>query len=113
MSKKKEGSLHLKDVIHSIQKQLMESEEERKQLGLPELFMVKEVEIEMNFVVEKTVTAKAEADIVVVDVNGETAYRKEEINKIKVILSAGANGGDNLFKQIFSPGMRPDENKKL
>lgn len=35
------SSLPLKDVIHSIQTQLMESEKEREEMNLPSLFTVK------------------------------------------------------------------------
>ena len=58
MSKSDEKRLiPLIEVIHCIQQQLMKSEEERNNMDLPELFEVKEVELEMNFIVEKEFSA--------------------------------------------------------
>lgn len=98
------SSIPLKDVIHSIQTQLIESEKERKEMELPSLFTVKEVEIEMNFVVEKSVSTKAEANILVVNADGSVNFRKEEVNKIKITLSTESN--NNAFNSIL--GMRPN-----
>lgn len=109
MGKKNETALCLKDVIRSVQTQLMESEKEREQMELPPLFTVKEVEIEMNFVVERSFAAQTEANIIVVDASGEAGYRKEEINRIKVTLSTDISNTDNMFRKILSPGARPDE----
>ncbi len=98
------SSLPLKDVIHSIQTQLMESEKEREEMNLPSLFTVKEVEIEMNFIVEKTISTKAEANIVVINADGEVDYREEGINKIKITLSTATD--NNVFNSIL--GTRPN-----
>jgi len=98
-------SIPLKAVIRSIQNQLIESEKEREEMNLPGIFSVKEIEIEMSFVVEKSISAEAQANIVIVDAEGSVNYRKEEINRIKLTLSTDSN--TNAFEQILGGGARP------
>jgi len=75
------------EVIHCIQQQLMKSEEERENMKLPELFEVKEVELEMNFVIEKEFSAKAGLGIFAVDADMGANYSREQVNKVKIVLT--------------------------
>ena len=88
MSKSDEKRLiPLIEVIHCIQQQLMKSEEERNNMDLPELFEVKEVELEMNFIVEKEFSAKAGMGVFAVDADMGANYSREQVNKVKIVLT--------------------------
>ena len=96
-------SLPLKEIIRSIHCQLIESENERKDMKLPAAFHVKNVELEMNFIIEREFETQAEANIVVVDANSSYKYRKEEVHKIKLTLES--NSDIDLFSRMINPIM--------
>jgi len=78
--------LKIKDLIHSVRNELIESEIERKNKGLAPLFYVDNFKIEVNFVVEKNLHGGGKLNPKIIDVGGDAGYKTEQIHKITLEL---------------------------
>jgi hypothetical protein len=75
-------SLNLKELIHAVRQELIDSENERIDKGLSPLFKVENLKIEVNFVVEQTKKTGGKIGIKIVDVGHDVTYSNQQIHKI-------------------------------
>ena len=75
-------TLNLKELIHTVRQELIDSENERIEKGLSPLFKVDSLKIEVNFVVEKVNKTGGKIDIKIVDVGHDITYSSQQIHKI-------------------------------
>ncbi len=75
-------TLNLKELIHTVRQELIDSEKERIEKGLSPLFKVDNLKIEVNFVVEKVKKTGGKIDIKIVDVGHDITYSSQQIHKI-------------------------------
>lgn len=80
-------SLNLKELIHQVRQELIESENERVQKGLTPLFKVDNLKIEVNFVVEKTKKSGGKLGIKIVEAGHQVSYSSQQIHKISLELN--------------------------
>ncbi|MEK6283163.1 MAG: trypco2 family protein [Acidobacteriota bacterium] len=89
-----ESSLSLKEMIRRVQTELMESQLEREASGLPALFAVDGLTLEVNFVVTKSKGASGGFDFKVLTFGGIKAggdLEHQEQQTHKIILSLKGN----------------------
>ena len=80
-------TIQIKDLIRSVQLQLIESENERKRNNLPPLFNVKELEIEMSVIIENSANTDCGVSLKILDASHNINIKKEQIHKLRLILS--------------------------
>lgn len=90
---KMEG-LNIKELIHAVRQELMDSEQERIRKGIPPLFVVDNLKIEVNFVVEKKTTTGGGLNLKIVDVGRDVSYNSQQIHKITLELKTCAASND-------------------
>ena len=81
-------SVSVKDLIHRVSQDLIESQTEREKSGRKPLFEVETLTIEINFVVTTTTDAKGEIDLHLVTVDGGQQYENQQVQKITLQLKA-------------------------
>jgi hypothetical protein len=81
-------SVSVKDLIHRVSQDLIESQTEREKSGRKPLFEVETLTIEINFVVTTTTDAKGEIDLQLVTVEGGKQYENQQVQKITLQLKA-------------------------
>ena len=81
-------SLSIKDLISRVQQELIDSQMERKKAGRESLFEVKNLTIEINFVVTTTTNKQGELDLKLVTVGAGKQYENQQVQKIILELSA-------------------------
>ena len=79
-------SLNIKELIHAVRQELIESEEERVKKGIPPLFAVDNLKIEVNFVVEEKTETGGGLNLKIVDIGRDVTYSKQQIHKITLEL---------------------------
>lgn len=75
-------NLKIKELIHSVRQELIESHEEREKKGLDPLFYVDNLKIEVNFVVEKAKKTGGGFNLKIVDIGHDVAYTDQQVHKI-------------------------------
>ncbi|HNW91049.1 MAG TPA: hypothetical protein PK664_05680 [Paludibacteraceae bacterium] len=75
-------TLNLKELIHTVRQELIDSENERKSKGLDPLFKVDNLKIEVNFVVEKTKKTGGKLGIKIIDIGHDVTYSSQQVHKI-------------------------------
>lgn len=86
--------LNIKELIHAVRQELSESELERRQKHIPPLFVVDNLKIEVNFVVEKKTTTGGGLNLKIVDVGRDVSYNSQQIHKITLELKTCAPSTD-------------------
>jgi len=92
--------LGIADLIVAIRTELVEAENKLRDAGYSPLFVTRELELDIGFVVEKTGTAGAKLDIRVLSVGGEGTYSSEDTQRVRL-----------LFKSLV-PELKPVEISK-
>ena len=83
-----EKNLLIKDLIRQVHRELVASQEERDEEGLPPLFQVDSLVIEANFVVVDDQKAEAGFGFSLLKAGAEVNYKHEQIHKITLNLSS-------------------------
>jgi hypothetical protein len=81
-------SLFLKDLLRSVHRELLESEREREKEGLAPLFIVRDMTVEVNFVVTETTKGEGKEDFKVITAGGSTQYLEQQVQKITLHLDS-------------------------
>ena len=89
--------LGIADLIFAIRTELVEAEKRLRDAGHSPLFVTRELELDIGFVVEKSGTAGANFDIRVLSVGGEGTYSSEDTQRVRL-----------LFKTLV-PDLKPVE----
>ena len=79
-------NLNLKELIHTVRQELIDSEKERKRKRLDPLFKVDSLKIEVNFVIEETLKTGGKLGIKIVDVGRDHTYSSQQVHKISLEL---------------------------
>jgi hypothetical protein len=82
LSTENNQKLGVTELIQQVKKELVEMEEKRVQTKEAPLFVVKEFELEVNFVVKENYNQKGDFDFKVVTVGNETDLGTEKTQKI-------------------------------
>jgi len=85
---KKLENLGIKKLLQAVRQELIESQEEREKKGLTPLFVVDNLKIEVNFVVEHAKGVTGGFDLKVVEVGGNLSYSSQQVHKITLELKA-------------------------
>lgn len=89
----------LKELLRQIQKELVDSENERKKHGFEPLFKVHSLDIQAHFVLKKTTKGKGLFDLKLITIGGERTLAKEMVHTISLHLelSTDFGFGDGTF----------------
>lgn len=101
-----ESSLSLKEMIRRVQSELTQSHFERKASGIPALFEVERLTLEVNFVVTKSKGASGGFDLKVLTFGGIKAdadFDHQEQQTHKIVLSLKVTSGHDGFALKFQP----------
>ena len=85
-------SVSVSELIAQIRNELVNAEAERRAKGNDPLLELQQVEIEVNFVVGASETRKGGLDLKVITLGGEKERRREEVQKVKIVLQKFAGG---------------------
>lgn len=111
--------LKIKDLIHAVRQELIESENERVKKGITPLFYVENLKIEVNFVVAENVSGGGKIKMMLVEVGGDAAYKSEQVHKItlelktlvgqeQVKVGKGAEPGAQRIKRLMEGTSQPN-----
>lgn len=78
----------IKDLIREVHEQLALSEQEREEDGLPPLFEIDRLDLEVNFVVKEDASARGGIDLKVFSLGTELTGGSERVHKITLHLKA-------------------------
>ncbi|MHC4663421.1 MAG: trypco2 family protein [Planctomycetota bacterium] len=81
-----EKTFNIKDIIHSVQNELYESQEERIQQGKPPLFVVRELEIEAKVAIINDKTRKGGFDLKIITADQQGKISENVTHKVKLRL---------------------------
>jgi hypothetical protein len=96
-----EDSLFIRELIRRVNKELLESQEERRQEGGAAIFQVEGLTIEVNFVAIDTKGGRGGLDFKVITVGGEKHYENQQVHKITLTLGAlPYQDGDSRFEDL-------------
>ncbi len=101
--------LKIKDVIHKVQQELAESQNEREEKGLPPLFEVDSLDIEIHFVVQQHADSRVGASLAVIDVGADHNYSQEQIHKMTLRLKKFEGFGADFSPPAWEGGLLPNE----
>jgi hypothetical protein len=87
-----EDDLSLKALIQAVSEELRSSRAERLAQGLPPLFEVQDLTIEVSFVVTQSKGGGAGFDLKVVRADGTVKYDRESVHKVTLTLKALGEG---------------------
>lgn len=85
-------SVSVSALIAQIRAELVKAETERRARREDPLLELQQVEIEVNFLVESSDVVKGGFDLKVVTFGGENQLRREDVQKVKIILGRFAGG---------------------
>lgn len=95
--------IKLSDVISTIRDELITIDIERRRRKVVAAFALTEIEIELQFTVEKTGARKGGFDLKVVSAGGEKQHKETEVQKIRIKLGpAGADSEPAPLGSRFS-----------
>jgi hypothetical protein len=97
--------LFVRELIRRVHQELVESREERERLGLPPIFEVQNMTIEVNFVANETKDVHGGLDFRVITAGGSRRYDQQQVHKITLSLAAVAQRGDP-FTDLEVEGQR-------
>jgi hypothetical protein len=80
--------LGVKELIEKVKSELVATEKKRIESNEAPLFLLKDFELEINFVVKEGTTQKGDVDFKVVTVGGTSDYTTEQTQKIKLVMTA-------------------------
>ena len=104
----------LKDIIRKVQTELILSQEEREKNGIDPLFEVENLEIELNFVAERSGEKNGNINLSIISGELIKNYRTEQIQRIKISLKTVKKQKEieeeNPFKKL--DGSLPDKEVK-
>ena len=83
-----EDDLSLKTLLQAVSEELRSSRSERLAQGLPPLFEVQDLTIEVSFVVTESKGGGAGFDLKVVRADGTVKYDRESVHKVTLTLKA-------------------------
>lgn len=86
-----EDELSLKALIQAVSEELRSSRTERLAQGLPALFEVEDLTIEVSFVVTRSKGGGVGFDLKVISADGSVKYDRESVQKITLKLKALAD----------------------
>lgn len=101
--------LQIKDVIRKVQEELMESQRERENQGIPPLFEVDALEIELHFTIQQQTGVNAGFSLAVVDLDAEHTYSSEQVQKITLRLKKVPAPGEEFLPAPDMNGSFPNE----
>lgn len=101
--------LQIKDVIRKVQEELIESQQEREKQGIPPLFEVDSLEIELHFTVQEQMDASTGFSIAVVDLDAEHTYSAEQVQKITLRLKKVSAPGEDFKPTFDMDGSLPND----
>ena len=78
----------LKELIRSIHTELVESQADREQTGMPPLFSVNGLDLEMHFTVSETGHTGGKIDLKIISVGSDHTIKEEQIHRITLHLRA-------------------------
>ncbi len=78
--------LNIKELIHAVRQELIDSETLRKQKNIEPLFEVDNLKIEVNFVVEKTTDTGGGINLKIIDIGKSVKYNSQQVHKITLEL---------------------------
>lgn len=102
-------NLFIKELIRRVHDELIESQEEREINGIAPLFTVKDMTIEVNFVAEKSLSAKGGLDFKVVTVGGNTDIKSQQIHKITLNLEVDHSSINQSYPDLKPSNKKRDE----
>jgi hypothetical protein len=86
--------LFIRDLIRRVHAELLESREERERLGLPPVFEVQTMTIEVNFVATESKDMRGGLDFRVITAGASRSYDQQQVHKITLSLTAVEQGAD-------------------
>lgn len=90
-----EQNLSIKTLIRAVSDELIASRIERQVAGQPAVFEIKDLTIEVSFVVTESAGGGGGFDLKVVKADGNVKYEREQVQKITLTLRAlGAQDAD-------------------
>jgi hypothetical protein len=87
-----EDELSLKDLIRAVSNELIASRAERLAAGLPPLFEIHDLTIEVSFVVTESTSGGGGFDLKVIKADATAKYDKESVHKVTLTLKALSSG---------------------
>jgi len=104
------NNLNLTELLHSVRDELIESQELRMKKGLPPLFIVDKLQIEVNFVVEQIKGVKGGVNLKVIEMGGNKTYTEQQVHKVTLDLKVPAgikpaeiSGNTNMVELVTVP----------
>jgi hypothetical protein len=83
-----EYDLSLKNLIRVVSNELLASRTERLAQGIPALFEIEDLTIEVSFVITESKGGGGGFDLSVIKADGSVKYDKEQVHKITLTLKA-------------------------
>src|SRR5215470_4052788 len=80
--------LSLKNLIRAVSDELLESRRERLAAGIPALFEIENLTIEVSFVVTESKGGGGGFDLKVIKADANVKYDKEQVHKVALTLKA-------------------------
>lgn len=102
---KNEDIVSLSKIIRQVHINLLESEKSRIESGLPRLFKVSSLSLELNVAITKSTNIKGGIGFQVLSIGSSKEVAKEEINKITLTLDVCDKSGEAL--EDLPPGILP------
>ena len=87
MTKTTKG-IGLKDLIRSIHTELAESQADREQTGMPPLFEVNGLDLELHFTISETDHIGGKIDLKIISIGSDKTIKDEQIHRITLHLRA-------------------------
>lgn len=102
-------NLFIKELIRKVHDELIESQKEREINGIDPLFTVRDMTIEVNFIAEKSLSAKGGLDFKVVTIGGNTDIKSQQIHKITLNLEVDRSSISKSYPDLKPSNKKRDE----
>lgn len=99
----------MRELIRRVHQELIDSREERRRLGLPPIFEVESMTIEVNFVATEAKDVRGGLDFRVITAGASRRYDEQQVHKITLSLVATGRHGDvepGRFADLDEEGTR-------
>lgn len=98
MTAQPDRPLFIRELIRRAHAELLQSRDERERAGLPPIFEVQSLTIEVNFVATESREIEGGIDFRVITAGGQKHFEQQQVHKLTLALGAvaGASSGDEF-----------------